>query len=635
MRFVNPLWLLAAGAVVWPVVFHLIRRQRFQRMELATLRFLIEAVEERRSFRRIENWPLLVVRVLAVAALALLLARPFRAGSAMLREEGAAAIVLADVSGSQMRRGVDLPAAARKWIDALPTGSQLAFARFADAVETVKSAAELRAAPGAKTDFAHALEWTFDRLAQSNAPMTRVLIVSDFSRGPLRALTPRLWPSNVEVTLVQTGAADAWNAGVERVEFLTPVAVAELEADVIVKTSGQPPGGSFRVRLALDGREPIEQTLTAGQTRAHFQWKSDIPPQGLLVRGFAEVLAPGDAVPADDRRPFAFSAVRQRGVLLVDGDPGESVFAGETYFLEKALGATSAEREIAPFCSTVRPRIGDLAGFDAVALCNVRALANDEAAALAALVARGGGLFVSAGDQTAPEVFDALASAGIAFGKLSAFASPALHRSTILDTAHGSVPMPREEVAGAWRQLDFWQAFAFEPASAAKTIIAFDDGTPLLIEAAAGRALAFLHPVNREHGEFSREPLFVPWAREVFRHLVHATEPPWRVREVPMSLSEQRAPGIYGDSADLTLVAPDTTEIDIAPATIDEARAAFGLTAQASAAREQTHAAAESLVPQQLRPRELWPAAALALFAFLLLESLLAAHTPRRNPARL
>ena len=195
MRFVNPLWLLAAGAMVWPVVFHLIRRQRFQRMELATLRFLIEAVEERRSFRRIENWPLLAVRALAVAALAFLLARPFRAGSAMPREEGAAAIVLADVSGSQARgRGVDLPAAARKWIDALPTGSQLAFARFADAVETVNSAAELRVAPGAKTDFAHAIEWTFDRLAQSSAPLTRVLIVSDFSREPLRALTPRLWP---------------------------------------------------------------------------------------------------------------------------------------------------------------------------------------------------------------------------------------------------------------------------------------------------------------------------------------------------------------------------------------------------------------------------------------------------------
>ena len=629
MRFVNSLWLLAAGAMIWPVVFHLIRRQRFQRMELATLRFLVEAVEERRSFRRVENWPLLAVRALAVAVLAVLLARPFRAGNEMPREEGAGAIVLADVSGSQAR-GVDLSGAARKWIDALPPGSQLTFARFADTVETVKSPDELQAAPGAKTDFAHAIEWTFDRLAQSNAPLTRVLIVSDFSREPLRALTPRLWPPNVEVTLVQTGAADAWNVGVERVEFLTPVAVAELEADVIVKTSGQPPGGSFRVRLALDGRDPIEQTLTAGQTRAHFQWKSDLPPQGLLVRGFAEVLARGDAVPADDRRPFAFGAVRQRAVLLVDGDPGESVFAGETYFLEKALGATSAEREVAPFRSTVRPRVGELAGFDAVALCNVPALADADAAAIAAFVAKGGGLFVSAGDKTTPEVFEALA-----FGKLSAIASPALHRSTILDPAHGSVPQPRGEVAGAWRQLEFWQAFTFAPAPGAKTIIAFDDGTPLLVEAAAGRALAFLHPVNRERGEFSREPLFVPWTREVFRHLVHATEPPWRVREVPMSLAEQRAPGLYGEGADLTLVTPDATEIDIAAATLDEARAAFGLTAQASAAREQTHAAAESLVPQQLRPRELWPAAALALFAFLLLESLLAAHTPRRNPTNI
>jgi hypothetical protein len=633
MSFVNSLWLLAIGAMVWPVVFHLIRRQQFKRMELATLRFLVEANEERRSFRSIENWPLLMLRALVVALLALLLSRPFRTGDAVPRAENVNAVVLADVSGSQARsRGVDLPGTAGRWIDGLPPGSHLTLARFADEVETVKTPGELRVAPGAGTDFARGVQWTFDHLAQSNAPLTRVLIVSDFPRESLRQVTPRLWPPNVEVTLAQTGEANAWNAGIERVEFLTPVAVAELEADVIVKTSGQPPEGAFRVQLNLDGRAPLEQTLSAGQTRAHFAWKSEIPPQGQLVRGYAEIVGRADAVATDDRRPFAFSATRQRAVLLVDGDPGESVFAGETYFLGKALGVTSVASEVAAFRSEVRQHVGDLAGYDAVALCNVRALSSADAAALAAFVGKGGGLFISAGEQTTREFFDTLAVAGLTFGGLSRVTSPALHRSTILDPAHGSVPMPRDEVAESWRQLEFWQAFAFQPATTAKTIMAFEDGTPLLVEAAAGRALAFLHPVTRKRSEFSREPLFAPWMREVFRYLVHASEPPWRVREVAMSLREQRAPGIYGDAADLEVVVPVAGEIEVVPATLDEARTALGLTAQAAAVREQRQAAAEALVPQQLRPRELWPVAALALFAFLLVESLLAAQAASRNP---
>ena len=549
MRFVNSLWLLALGAMAWPVVFHLIRRQRFERMEIATLRFLIEAVQERRSFRRVENWPLLLVRALAVAALAFLLARPFLASSEPLRLGNAAAIVLADVSGSQAR--ADLAGTARKWIDDLPPGSTLTVARFADDVETLKSVADLHAVPGTATDFRRAVDWTFARLAQSNAPAARVLIVSDFPRESLRPLTPRLWPPNAEITLLQTGAREPWNAGIERVELLTPVAAAELDVEVVVKISGPAPSGPLRVRLLADGQKPLEQKLAAGQSRARFHWPANLPAEGLLVRGFAEVVAE-DAVPADNRRPFAFPAVRQRAVLLIDGEPGDSAFSGAAYFVEKALSATSAEREVPQFRSVVRLAPGDLAGFDVVALCNVASLADRDAAVLGAFVAKGGGLLVSAGAHTPPAVFAMLGSAGIDFGKLTAAASPALHRSRIIDAAHPALPAPREEFADSWRQLEFWHAFDFQTAATAKTLLAFDDTAPLLIEAAvAGRALAFLHPLNRERSEFSREPLFVPWTREIFRHLARAGAPPWRVREIPMSLAEPRPAGIYGEGADI------------------------------------------------------------------------------------
>ena len=77
------------------------------------------------------------------------------------------------------------------------------------------------------------------------------------------------------------------------------------------------------------------------------------------------------------------------------------------------------------------------------------------------------------------------------------------------------------------------------------------------------------------------------------------------------------------------MIAPAASEIDVTPATLDEARAALGITSQRAIAQNPPGA---SLAPQQFRPREMWPAAALILFAFLLLETLLAGNTPARGP---
>ena len=55
-----------------------------------------------------------------------------------------------------------------------------------------------------------------------------------------------------------------------------------------------------------------------------------------LYQGYVEA-AGKDDLPFDDRRYLAFDARRTDRVLLVDGQPGPSVFGNETYYLETAL----------------------------------------------------------------------------------------------------------------------------------------------------------------------------------------------------------------------------------------------------------------------------------------------------------
>jgi Aerotolerance regulator N-terminal len=153
MDFVTPQWLLAAGAVALPVVLHLIRSDRFQRCELATVHLLAAVLRKRGGRRRIENWPLLLVRAAALVALALLLARPFRDSSAAATAGGAETLVLVDVSGSQARRD---PADLRRAIPSLPPDAPVTVARFAEAVEVAPADAVLEPVPGTATDFRHA-----------------------------------------------------------------------------------------------------------------------------------------------------------------------------------------------------------------------------------------------------------------------------------------------------------------------------------------------------------------------------------------------------------------------------------------------------------------------------------------------
>src|SRR4029077_12382614 len=70
---------LAAGlAVALTIVIHLLCRQRTRTVPIGSVRFLHQVVREHRRRRRVRQWLLLALRMLAVLLLALRFARPYR-----------------------------------------------------------------------------------------------------------------------------------------------------------------------------------------------------------------------------------------------------------------------------------------------------------------------------------------------------------------------------------------------------------------------------------------------------------------------------------------------------------------------------------------------------------------------------
>lgn len=76
MSFLAPLWIALAGAVAVPLLLHLMRRRLGTRVEFPAARYLARAEREHSRQLRIRNLLLMLLRVLAVLAVALAAARP-------------------------------------------------------------------------------------------------------------------------------------------------------------------------------------------------------------------------------------------------------------------------------------------------------------------------------------------------------------------------------------------------------------------------------------------------------------------------------------------------------------------------------------------------------------------------------
>src|SRR5258708_2174790 len=105
LSLINAGFLAAGLAVAVPILIHLLFRQKTRKLVIGSMRFLHEVIREHRRRRRVRQWVLLALRMLAVLLLALLFARPFRDESYRrgLQEE---LVLLIDCSASmQARRG--------------------------------------------------------------------------------------------------------------------------------------------------------------------------------------------------------------------------------------------------------------------------------------------------------------------------------------------------------------------------------------------------------------------------------------------------------------------------------------------------------------------------------------------------
>ena len=105
MEFLSSALLGGIGLIAVPIIIHILNRRRFKKVPWAAMEFLLKAMKRNRKRLRMEQWLVLLLRVLAVLLLVSLVSRPQLGGGALLGSRTHHVVVLDDSASMTQRSG--------------------------------------------------------------------------------------------------------------------------------------------------------------------------------------------------------------------------------------------------------------------------------------------------------------------------------------------------------------------------------------------------------------------------------------------------------------------------------------------------------------------------------------------------
>lgn len=580
MSFLTPLFLLGLAGLAVPIVIHLIQRERKNVVRFPSLMFLQRIPYQSVRRRRIRNWPLLLLRLAALALIVAAFARPFLRRQALAAAAAGGArevIVLIDRSysmgyGDRWTRVVD---AARRTVDALGPSDRATIIFFASGAEVALrsavdrgrlDAAVVSAVPGpAATRFGPALKLAGSIAAESPLPRREVVIISDFQRSAWVGAEGVRLPDGVAVKTVVVGDAEIANVSV------TPVSLQRAPfagQERVTITGGAANHGArtisnLEIALELDGRTvQTERVSLEPNGTASVSFTAFTPSPGG-TRGTVRI--GGDALAADNAFNFVVAPRQPLGVVVAEpprSDREASLYLSRALALGEDPAFAAAVKSIEGLTTEDLQRA-------AVVILNDAPVAAPAAERLGGFVARGGGLLVVAAAR-ASWPSSGTAAADILPGTPGqtvdrSQGTPA--RLGVLDYGHSIFEPFRAARSGDFTAARFYRYRSVVPAAGAQVLARFDDGAPALLErrVGSGRALLWMSSLDLQWNDLPLKSVFLPFVHRMAADLAAYREsPPWRtVGEVLEPARPAPVPGQPRAAAPRTVLTPGGTSLSL------------------------------------------------------------------------
>jgi Aerotolerance regulator N-terminal/von Willebrand factor type A domain len=536
MNFLNPLFLFGLAAASIPIVIHLFTRRQPREVRFPSLEFLSEVNQSEIRRLRLKQWLLLALRTLAVACIALAMARPALRGTAGLSGDAATSVVvLVDRSASMAAAGKggagSLVAEAQRAIEDLLTtlgpADDLLLVPYDQRPQPVTprpsgDIGRMRAASQALTPSAHvtdhraALEFAATALAQSRALNRELFWFSDFqSAGFAGAAAEPAAPdgpwAQSRVYLVPLEPRSHTNVA------LADAALAPTETGLALSVTGVA-FGATPGDLAVDVH-PVGSEEDLGRGFLNLPERGEaatLLPLARLPEQGGEARIPDDVLQADNRRVFAAGASGLvRVVLREDGGPSPLRLALEA-------GSPASGLAVEPVAGgTLASRTG---AADVVVVNDVERLGPSELQALLDFHRAGGGVLIALGNRADASFWNSSVLREMGAGELGTDEETTAGSAWRLTRAVPGHPVlagfparPGEPLTTA----RFSQTRAFRRGARARTLLEFDRAHPVLLE--TPHALVFTAPLDANASDFAVSGAFLPLFHQAVKVLARGT----------------------------------------------------------------------------------------------------------------
>jgi hypothetical protein len=431
MTFLSPLLLGGLALASVPVIIHLLNRRRFIRIDWAPMEYLKLTIRKNRKRIQLEQWLLLAIRVLAVAALFFAVARPTLSNNALaqlLAAQGRTArFIVIDDSLSMGALSAGKPALSRAkdaaieilkhvqpqdtvtLMTALQPEMPLVHDAHLDQTDAVAALVKSLEVTQAFGQWGGIFEKIDLHVQKSSQPVREVVLITDLRAAGWDAgvsdVVDRWSAGNVTLRIIDVGSGVVGNVVLKSLEQTVPIALMHTPV-------------SFLARIHNDGADRVpsqEATLTVDGKPQSIQLP-DFPPKADVdlpvtvtfdspgMHGI-ELTLPRDNLPEDNVRYASVDVRSSLGIEVVDGEPDPRPFESETDFLELAYSVGRAPWQITRMTDSQWASNPSLAP-DVLVLANVGSVSEQRAAELYAQVEAGLGLMIFLGEQVDPTAYN-------------------------------------------------------------------------------------------------------------------------------------------------------------------------------------------------------------------------------------
>lgn len=589
MNFINPFLLLFAAAASIPLLLHLFNKQRVKVIEFSTVKYLISLQKTRMRQVKIRQILLLILRTLALLAIAFAFARPTTEGGylpALGGKTTTTAILLLDISGSSssetnagsfFERGIEKAEAIlgnfteKEKVVVLGFASTILYdsgaptSDFDRLKETLEAMTPSSAEAIPSSGFARA----FTVLKEATDPNLEVYLISDFQGDAWRNFEFDLFQAermDVKLFVTSTSGPEIDNVEAEKVTFPNQIITAGRAFTLLGEIRNQKEDSPAEVLVSLE----INETRVA-------QTDLSIPPSGSgkvsfnytpTEAGFlyGSIAIDDDDLLSDNRSYFAMRIPSGSKIALISDDDQEA------YFIRNALAPSESENlsKDVTILGALQASTVNLREFDA-AIVNLKGrLPQALVSSLINYVNSGGSaLFLMRPDLDFADFSEKISSP--LFG-LQALEAPPVATSASgkyllnkFDFAHPLFSPYRQFAADKLPQAEFIGHFKTKESAKSTVLARFSDNSPAVLEAniGKGKALLYTFSLNDTYSDIVFRPLMVIMMNRSIEYLVSE---PLNQREMLVAGTEITRELGPQEARQFVLVSPkgDTTNVSAA-----------------------------------------------------------------------